>query len=266
MRPRLLFPMTAILLLASLVVAQNPPEPVLVRPAPATRIVPPAADATPAALEEYGDELRLQKAFSDALDYLRAAFKKQPTAVLQNKIGITQLQMTRYKEAQKSFEKSIKMDRKYPDAYNNLGVVLYVQKKYGRAIKYYRKAIELRETAASYHSNLGTAYFARKEFTPSMAEYARAMELDPEVFERKSQTGVAAQLSSPEDRAYYSYMLAKMYARVGNFERAIVCLRKSMEDGYNGIQAVYKDPEFAELRKDQRFTALMASKPPAIPQ
>lgn len=266
MRPRQLFLAAAILLFASLAVAQNPPEPVLVRPAPGTRIAPPSPDATPAQLEEHGDELRMQKAYPDALDYLRAALKKKPTAVLQNKIGITELQMMRYKESEKSFNRSIKMDRKYADAYNNLGVVFYIQKKYGRAIKYYRKAIELRETAASFHSNLGTAYFARKEYGPAMAEYTRAMELDPDVFEKKSQAGVAAQMSSPEDRAYYSYLLAKMYARVGNFERAITCLRKSMEDGYNGIGAVYKDPEFAALRKDQRFTELMASKPAAIPQ
>jgi tetratricopeptide (TPR) repeat protein len=266
MRPRRLFVFAALLFLASVAVAQNPPEPVLVRPSPSARIAPPAPDATPAQLEQYGDELRVQKAFPDALDYYRAGLKKTPSAVLQNKVGITELQMMRYKDAVKSFNKSIKMDRSYSDAYNNLGVVYYIEKKYSRAIKYYRKAIELRDVSASYHTNLGTAYFARREFVPAMAEYARAMELDPEVFEKKSQSGVAAQMSSPEDRAYYSYMLAKMYARAGNFERAIIYLRKSIEDGYKGIDSVYKDPEFAELRKEPRFAELMASKPASIPQ
>ncbi len=61
-------------------------------------------------------------------------------------------------------------------------------------------------------------------------------------------------------------MLAKMYARAGNFDRAITYLKKCMEDGFKGIDAVYKDPEFAALRKDQKFAELMASKPAAIPQ
>lgn len=256
----------AVLLLAGFGLAQNPPEAVVVSPTALPRIPPPPPDATAAQLEGTADELRAQKAFADAFDYYRLALKKQPSAALQNKLGISALQLMRYPEAKKAFAKSIKMDRTYADAYNNLGVVFYIQKKYSRAVKYYRKALALRETAGSFHSNLGTAYFARKEFPAAMAEYARAMELDPEVFERKSQAGVAAQMSSPEDRAYYCFMLAKMYARAGNFERALAYLRKSMEDGYQGIDAVYKDPEFAELRKEQRFAELMASKPAALPQ
>jgi len=259
-------PFLAVLLLSPFAVAQNPPDTVVVGATSLPRIPPPPPDASAAQLERSGDELRMQKAFADALDYYRVALKKQPSAVLQNKIGISNLQMMRYSDAKKAFEKSIKLDRSYPEPYNNLGVVFYIQKKYSRAIKYYRKALGLLETAASFHSNLGAAYFARKEFPAAMAEYARAMELDPEVFERRSLAGVAAQMSSPEDRAYYSFMLAKMYARGGNFERALLWLRKSMEEGYKGIDAVYKDPEFAGLRKEKRFTELMASKPAAIPQ
>jgi tetratricopeptide (TPR) repeat protein len=285
MRPRLLFPAAVILLLASFAIAQNPPEPVLVRPA-GERIAPPPHNATPAELEQAADEMRAQKAFADALDYYRAALKKQRSAVLQNKIGITELQMVRYKDAKKDFEKATKLDRNYADAFNNLGVVYYItgaQKEanarkagksmprsavrdFNRAIREYKRALALRETAASFHSNLGTAYFACKEMDLARAEYVRAMELDPNVFEKKALTGVAAQMSSPEDRAQYAYLLAKMYASVGNFDRAITYLRRSMEDGYKGIDAVYKDPEFAGLRKDERFAVLMASRPPSIPQ
>jgi hypothetical protein len=39
-----------------------------------------------------------------------------------------------------------------------------------------------------------------------------------------------------------------------------------MEDGYKDLDSVYNDQEFATLRKDPRFTALMHSKPAAIPQ
>jgi hypothetical protein len=39
-----------------------------------------------------------------------------------------------------------------------------------------------------------------------------------------------------------------------------------MEDGYKEIDSVYKDQEFAVLRKDPRFAELMSSKPAAIPQ
>ena len=52
--------------------------------------------------------------------------------------------MGRFGEARKDFERSIKTDRQFADAYNNLGVIFYLQKKYGAAIKRYENAIKLR--------------------------------------------------------------------------------------------------------------------------
>jgi hypothetical protein len=39
-----------------------------------------------------------------------------------------------------------------------------------------------------------------------------------------------------------------------------------LEEGYKDFNNVYKDVEFSELRKDKRFTELMAAKPPALPE
>jgi hypothetical protein len=39
-----------------------------------------------------------------------------------------------------------------------------------------------------------------------------------------------------------------------------------MEEGYKKIDDVYKDTEFTEVRKDPRFTQMMAGHPPAIPE
>jgi len=92
------------------------------------------------------------------------------------------------------------------------------------------------------------------------------MELDPDVFERTSRGGVQAQLPSPEDRARYDYTVAKLYAKMGLSDRSLEYLRKAMEEGYKDFKNVYKDVEFAELRKDKRFTELMATKTPALPE
>ena len=88
--------------------------------------------------------------------------------------------------------------------------------------------------------------------------------MHPEIFERRARGGVSLQMISGEDRARYDYTLARMYARSGNLDRCLLYLRKAMEEGYQGINQVYKDSEFTQLRKDPRFAALMAARPTAI--
>ncbi len=240
-------------------------EQVQIKP-PLLRLVdPPAPEATAADLEMRADQLRASKLYLDALDYYRAAMAKQPnSASLLNKVGITELMMQRYREAKKSFDKSIKADRNFADAYNNLGVVFYEEQRYSPAVKQYRRAIALDGSSASFYSNLGAALFAKKEFEPAVLAYDRALVLDPDVFERTSRGGVQAQLPSPGDRAHYDFVVAKLYAKMGYSDRSLEYLKKAMEEGYKDFKNVYKDAEFAELRKDKRFTELMAAKPPAL--
>lgn len=264
---------------------QKPPakEETAARPA---RVGPPPPSASAPQLEIQADKFRADKSYADAIDYYRAAIKKGATAGLWNKMGITELQFGRHKDAIKSFDHAIKLDPKISEAYNNRGAVYYISgaqqqalaeragksvpggalKNYRRAMSEYKKALAIREDNASYHSNLGTAYFALREFPAAINEYVRAMQIDPEVFEHRSQTGIAAHMSSPEDRAFYSFVLARIYAKAGDLNHSLEYLRKAMEDGYKEMDSVYKDQEFAMLRKDPRFAELMSSKPVVIPR
>jgi len=242
-------------------------EQVQIKPPLLRMIDPPAPDATAADLEARAEDLRREKLYLDALDYYRAALAKSPnSASLLNKIGITELMMQRNREAKKFFDQSIKVDRKYADAYNNRGVALYEEQKYGAAVKDYKRAIALDTSSASFYSNLGAALFAKKEFEPAVVAYQRAVELDPDVFERTSRGGVQAQLPSPGDRARYDFTVAKLYAKMGYSDRSLEYLRKAMEEGYKDFKDVYKDVEFSELRKDKRFLELVAVKTPGLPE
>jgi tetratricopeptide (TPR) repeat protein len=247
--------------------AASQAQQVQIKPPLIRSIDPPANDATVADLEMRADQLRTEKLYLDALDYYRAALEKQPhSATLLNKVGITELMMQRYREAKKSFDQAIKANKQFADAYNNLGVVLYEQRRYGPAVKQYRRAIAIDATSASFYSNLGAALFSKKEFEPAVVAYQKAVEIDPNVFERTSRGGVQAQLPSPEDRAHYDYTVAKLYAKMGFSDRSLEYLRKAMEEGYKDFKNVYKDSEFAELRKDKRFTELVSSKIPTLPE
>lgn len=222
-------------------------------------------DATPQELDTRGDALREEKSYLDAIDYYEASLKKKSDPIVYNKIGMTYLSMGNLDKAQKSIERAIRLDKKYAEAINNLGVTYYLRKKYGQAEKNYKKALLLRNSA-SFHSNLGTVYIEQKQYDKGMLEYAKAYQLDPDVFERSSRTGVSARMQSPEDRARFFYLLAKLYAGSGDVDKSLLYLKKSLEDGFPDIDKVYKDAEFASLRKDQRFTELMSQRPTAIPQ
>src|SRR5215472_18113822 len=221
-------------------------------------------DGTPQELERQGDQLRSQKRYLDAIDYYNAAIAKQPTALLWNKKGIALLFVQHNKDAQKCFEQALHVDKYSAEALNNLGFVAQMQKRYNKAIKYYQKALDIRPESPTFHYNMGAAYFAKHEFDKAVQEYQTAFKIDPDIFQRVSRTGVMAQTTSPEDRAAFSFMVAKMYAQAGDLDRSLEYLRKAMEEGYKNIDKVYTDSEFASLRTDKRFTELMAQKPQAI--
>jgi tetratricopeptide (TPR) repeat protein len=234
-------------------------------PAP-PKVSPPSPTASLEQLDAQGDVLRQDKMYLDALDYYEEALKRLPSreAALHNKIGITNLQMGKLDEAKRGFKDALKADKTFSEAHNNLGVLYYMQKKYGDAVKEYEKAIEIRQSA-SFYANLGNAQFARKEFEKAGLAFQQALALDPRILDRRSNLpGSSAQLPAPEDQAAFSFVLAKIYSKQGDLDRALQHLRRAMEDGYKDIGQVYDEPDFAPLRKDPRFAQLMAAKPAVI--
>lgn len=230
------------------------------------RVDPPSPNTSADQLELRADSLRVQKLLPDAIDYYRAAIRIRPTAQLWNKMGMSELLMFHLAAARKDFDKSIKLDHKFADAYNNRAVVYYQWRNLGRAVKDYRKAIKLRGDFATYHSNLGTAFFEGKQFDKAQAEYMRALAIDPNVFDHNPGMGVSAHLVGSKDRARYNYTIAKMFAVHGDNDHALLFLRKALEDGYKTYKDLYADEGFAKLRQDPRFTALMDNKPVALPE
>ena len=218
---------------------------------------------TTAQLEKAGDDYRAQKDYDQAIKYFKEALRQDPkNAKLYNKLGMTELKDGNYKGARSDFLKASKYNRQLPEPWNNLGVIDYVQKNYGSAAKYFKKALALDETRPSFHVNLGAAWFAQDNLDRAMREYTRALELDPDALMRSSNVGVAAQITNPEERAKHNYMMAKVYAKLGNSDSCLECLRKAKEDGYRDLGKVYKDQEFSSIWQDARLAEIVP--PPAL--
>lgn len=212
---------------------------------------------TPAPLtpEMRGDIFMARKMYREAVDVYGEG--QMDSAVLINKIGIAYHQMLQLDSARKYYEKSMKINPNYSEAVNNLGTIHYAKKSYRRAISHYKKAIQLNPHSASIYSNLGTAFFARKKYPEAFDAYQTALKLDPEVFEHRSTNGVLLQERSVTERAKFHFYLAKTYAKAGNVERALLYIRKALEEGFKEKNKFMEDAEFGSLREMPEFKQLM---------
>jgi len=183
------------------------------------------------------------------------------SAVLANKTGIAWHQMLNLEQARREYDRAIKLDPKYSEAVNNLGTIYYARKSYRRAIGQYNRAIKLSPNSASIYSNLGTAQFARKKYKEAAICYEKALSLDPDVFEHRSSQGVLLQERSVEERAKFHFYLAKTYAKAGAVERALIYMRKCLEEGFRDRNKFREDPEFAQLQDNEDFRKLLAMEP-----
>ncbi len=239
--------------------ANSTPRPVVVAPTPAEMRTMSAEE-----LDAAGDRMREGKDYLAAVDCYREANRKHSSAEYFNKIAISQLLLRHPAEAEKAAKKAVRKNKHLSEAWNNLAVSYYMRHKLVDAIRTYERAISQKPDNASFHNNLAAALMDNKQFERGMAEYRKAFELDPSFFEHASRNGISAHMGSPQDRAQFSFVMAKLFAASGDLDRALHFLRSAMEDGYPRIEEVYRDKEFAHVVKDERFLALMKERPVAI--
>lgn len=227
---------------------------------PVPQVAPESALSTPE-LVERGDAFRTRKDYAGALaayNIVRDRTPRDPS--LWNRLGITYLQMADYRSAKRHFERSMKLDKTFPEPVNNLGVTCYIQRDYKKAVRYYEKAIALEYTNASFHNNLAAALFALHRYEHAANEYNTAFELDPTIFERTSLGGVVAHLGAPQERGRYAYVLAQLYAKRGDNERALQSLKHAIDLNFAGASNAARDEAFSALWSDTRFQEILAQR------
>jgi tetratricopeptide (TPR) repeat protein len=225
---------------------------------------------TPEQLDAVGDRLKQGKDYLGAVDCYREAIRKHATAEYYNKVAVSELLLRRPAEAEKFAKKAVRKDKHLAEAWNNLGVARYMKEignprpNFEDAIRTYERAISLKPDFASFHNNLATALMDSKQFDRGMAEYRKAFQLDRSFFEHASQNGISAHMGSPQDRAQFFFVMARLFAGTGDLDRALHFLRSAIEDGYPKINDVYREKEFANVVTDERFLALMKDRPVAV--
>lgn len=210
------------------------------------------------------ESLVARKMFVDAIDVYRQCLELSPRdASLYNRLGVAYHRNQDFREAKKSYERAIKLDPHFAEAFNNLGTIAFSEKKYGRAIKYYKKALKIRPEASTMHYNLASAYFAKEDYSKAFVEYQTAITQDPDLMEHISATGNLVRTAA-FNQAKYHFFLAKIYAEIGDNDRAIDYLTRAFEEGFKDKDEIFNDRAFAALIKDQKFTRLIQNPPKPI--
>jgi Tfp pilus assembly protein PilF len=212
----------------------------------------------PLSPELRGDLYMARKMYREATDSYRHA---PASADIYNKIGIAFEQLLRFDLAKRNYEEALKMNPRHAEALNNLGTVYYGERSYRKATAYYKRSLEVSGPKASVYTNLGAAYFARHNFKAASHSYEHALDLDPDILEHRSTLGTQIQEQTLTDRAAFHLYLAKAYAQRGVNQRALLYLRKALEEGVKDRKKIPELPEFSSLKKDLAFWELLAEDP-----
>ena len=194
--------------------------------------------------------------YAALIKYLEASRLNPNSQYISNKLGIAYSQLKYYTEATEAFHRAIALDRKFAFAYNNLGTVFFALDDKRGAERYFRKAVSLQDNVASFHINLGTLLFEKGKFEKGMEELRKGLELDPGVLGKNENVSLTAS-SSRSNSTERSYFMARVYASMGDVDRAVDNLQQALNSGFTDIDAIRREPDFDKIRQETRFVAFM---------
>ncbi|MFX0039557.1 MAG: tetratricopeptide repeat protein [Promethearchaeota archaeon] len=157
-------------------------------------------------LTKIGKAQRARNLFTSILKQLPLTTPKLKGKVL-NFIGWTYLQQGDWKKATNPCIKSMKLNPKFPDSYNNLGFV-YTKKDYvDKGIKLIKRALKLNPDYSQAWVNLGNIYLETANYYEAFSACYKCLSIN-----NQHQEGIILykNLSNNPDMKILSYLLPKM--------------------------------------------------------
>ena len=132
-------------------------------------------------------ELINKRSYKKALECLKIIISENNNnPKILNLFGIVQLQLNQLTEAINSFEKTILLDKKFIQGYNNLGNVFVKSGKFQKAVEMYNKVLSLKPDYPAGYNNLASAQSDLGEFEDSIKNYENALKHDPNYVSAKN--------------------------------------------------------------------------------
>ncbi len=220
--------------------------------------LPDPATATAARLELAGDVLRARRFGEDALRFYTAAIAHGGDVhVLTKKLGVTCLELQHPELARMFFQRSVKMNKKDPIAWNDLGAADFTLQYTRASVSDYKHAIKLDRNSAVFHSNLALSYFEMNDPQNARHELSTALRLDPDLLHKRDERGYSAQILATNRYAQICFEMARIYASQGKIDVMLDWLQKASERGFDVRDAMDRDSTLRPMLADARVQLIL---------
>ena len=207
-------------------------------------------------MELRGDSLMARKLYAEAIEeYSRAIEVDRDNARLINKLGIAYHQNQEIRDAERQCRAAVRANEYFLPALNNLGSIEQARERYIQAHDYFVRALLINPRSATVLQNLGYCLFAMERYEDGLLAFIEAIRIDPALFD-SSGGGFGTMVRQPQkNEEMVSFYLAKMFANLGEGDRAISMLYRALEQGFTR-EDLLEDPVFDFIDQDERFIQL----------
>jgi len=150
-----------------------------------------------------GVQLHNQGEFSKAIQAYQKVIKLDPTYIeAYNNLGIIYQEIGDFGRALGAYQKSIEINPQYEKGHNNMGILLYLKGRHEEALEAFQKALAINANNIESHINLGVIFKKQGQPDKAIESYQKALDINPLHTE-------------------IHYNIALLYEQLGNVEMAI---------------------------------------------
>jgi len=148
--------------------------------------------------------------YEKALPYFEKAVKKDPSyADAFCQIGLCNGKLGRYMEAIEPFKQAIRIKPDYAEAHLNMGMAYSGLRRYTEAIEANKQAIRIKPDYAKAHYNLGVIYYKLGRHTEAIEANKQAIRIKPDLAEAHYNLGMEYLIVGDKGSALDQYKVLK---------------------------------------------------------
>lgn len=186
--------------------------------------------------------------------------------------GLYLRNMGRFDEARREYKQALDLDPLSPIINAHQGMILWYSRQFDQAIEPLRKTIDLFPDYFLTYWYLGIVYEHKSMYAQAINQVQKAIDLDrnnpvlwaalARIHAKSGKTSEARklldELMKMSGEAYVSnYDTSRIYAALGDKNRALELLEKAYEDRDSGLSQIKLNPLLDNLRSEPRFAELV---------